>query len=92
MELKEYNNTEINLSINIHIVEKQNVWFEGKELASPLGYKNTNDAIIKYVDEEDKISCPCVLRGCVYCCTFLNESGMCSLILRSKLNSAKKFK
>ena len=42
MELKEYIDTELNFTINTHIDGKQNVWFEGKELPSALGYKDTN--------------------------------------------------
>ena len=82
----------MNFTISIHIDGKQNVWFEGKELAATLGYKNTNDAIIKHVESEDKKTFPRKIRGQVYRCTFLNESGMYSLILRSKLDAAKKFK
>ena len=66
MELKEYTNTELNFTINAYINNSGNPWFEGKELATLLGYKNTNDAIIKHVDEEDKISRACVLRGRAY--------------------------
>ena len=82
----------MNFTINAYIDKSENPWFEGKELATLLGYKNANDAIIKYVDEEDKISRRGVLRSRVYWCTFLNESEMYSLILRSKLDAAKKFK
>ena len=39
MDLKEYNNTELNFTINAYISKSGNPWFEGKELASLLGYK-----------------------------------------------------
>ena len=92
VDLKEYNNTELNFTINAYIDKCANPWFEGKELATLLGYKNTRDAIIKYVDPEDKITRCCKLHWQVYWRTFINESGLYSLILRSKLDTAKKFK
>ena len=61
--LKEYNNYEMNLSINIHIDGKQNVWFKGKDIASALGYKDTYCAIRKHVDEEYKRPGPYFIRG-----------------------------
>ena len=68
------------------------MWFKGKELASLLGYKDTDDVIRKHVDLEEKKSLPCKTPGQVRWCIFLNESGMYSLILGSKLEEAKKFK
>lgn len=71
-------------------------WFVGKDVAEVLGYKNTKDALIKHVDSEDKEilkSQNAALenipnRGM----TIINESGLYSLVLSSKLPSAKKFK
>ena len=56
MDVKEYKNTELNFIINAYIHNSGNPWFEGKELATLLGNKNTRNAIIKYVDPEDKIT------------------------------------
>lgn len=73
------------------------VWFIGKEVAEMLGYVNTKDALSKHVDTEDK---RVVLRSQITTLenipnrglTCINESGLYSLILSSKLSSAKKFK
>lgn len=71
-------------------------WFVGKDVAEALGYKNTKDALAKHVDSEDKEilkSQNATLenipnRGVMV----VNESGLYSLVLSSKLPSAKKFK
>ena len=91
MKLKEYNNTESNFTINAYIDKSGNPWFKGKEIAILLGYKDTNKAIRKHVDNEDKKSLPDEMVGQVHWYTFLNESGLYSLILRSKLDSVKNF-
>ena len=81
-------------------------WFVGKDVAEASGYNNTKDAIIKHIDKEDRsilqrsqnttfenqnyqngsFEIPC--RGLIV----INESGLYSLILSSKLPTAKKFK
>lgn len=69
-------------------------WFVGKDIATALGYSNASDALGKHVDREDKDvianrdnagrkNKPAVI---------INESGLYSLILSSKLQTAKKFK
>ncbi|CAI3207745.1 ORF6C domain-containing protein [Clostridium neonatale] len=71
-------------------------YFIGKEVAEVLGYANSKDAIQKHVDEEDKqiiqrsqfATLEIPNRGL----TIINESGLYSLILSSKLPNAKKFK
>ena len=71
-------------------------YFIGKEVAEVLGYANSKDAIQKHVDDEDKqiiqrsqfATLEIPNRGL----TIINESGLYSLILGSKLPSAKKFK
>ena len=70
----------MNLSINIYIDGKLNVWFKGKDIASALGYKDNDCAIRKRVDEEDKKTWPLFHSGQVHSCIFLNESGIYSLI------------
>ena len=73
-------------------------WFVGKDVAKILGYKNTNAAIIQHVDEEDRMVEPVFnhpsqnARGYEIPTTIINESGLYSLILSSKLPTAKKFK
>lgn len=68
------------------------VWFVGKDVAKALGYKNIADAIIKHVFEEDKGVAKCDTLGGAQNLTIINESGLYSLILSSKLPTAKKFK
>ena len=69
-------------------------WFVGKDIAEVLGYAKARNAIATHVDEEDKT--PALIQG--GCSTgsqttiIINESGLYSLILSSKLPSAKKFK
>lgn len=67
-------------------------YFVGKDVAEALGYSNARDAIIKHVDEEDKGVAKCDTLGGKQNLTIINESGLYSLILSSKLPTAKKFK
>lgn len=67
-------------------------WFVGKDVAVALGYKNTADAIGKHVDTDDKLTSQIAIAGQRRDVTVINESGLYSLILVSKLESAKKFK
>ena len=67
-------------------------WFVGKDVASVLGYSNPRDAINKRVDDEDKGVAKCDTLGGVQDLTIINESGLYSLVLSSKLPNAKKFK
>ena len=74
-------------------------WFVGKDIAECLGYTNTKKAIRDHIDNEDKIMgeqnvTPSITDslGRKQYPTFINESGVYSLILSSKLESAKKFK
>lgn len=68
-------------------------WFVGKDVAEILGYSDTNKAVAMHVDDEDKklndkTSSSFGQRGT----TLINESGLYSLILSSKLPKAKEFK
>lgn len=69
------------------------VWFVGKDVATALGYSNTRDALDRHVDPEDKntVVNPDGNRGNPNM-TIINESGVYSLVLSSKLPGAKKFK
>lgn len=67
-------------------------WFVAKDAAKTLGYKNPRDAISKHVDEEDKEVAKCDTLGGRQDIAIINESGLYSLVLSSKLPSAKKFK
>ena len=67
-------------------------YFVGKDVASALGYGNSREALRKHVDEEDKQASRFVTGGQQYNMTVINESGLYSLILSSKLDSARRFK
>ena len=69
-------------------------WFVGKDVASVLGYSCPRNAIAIHVDSEDKTNALIQCPGSNYKSktTFINESGLYSLILSSKLPQAKEFK
>lgn len=67
-------------------------YFIGKDVASILGYSNTRKAINDHVDEDDKGVTKCDTLGGKQDLIVINESGLYSLILSSKLPTAKKFK
>lgn len=67
-------------------------WFVGKDVAEILGYSNTKDAIAKHVDDEDKLGAQIATSGQNRNMTIINESGLYSLILSSKMPKAKEFK
>ena len=68
------------------------IMFVGKDVATALGYSNTSKAIQQHVDHEDKSTLP--IRESAYetRAVIINESGLYSLILSSKLPQAKAFK
>lgn len=74
------------------VVVKDEPYFVGKDVAEILGYTNPRKAIGDHVDEEDKGVTKCDTLGGVQELTIINESGLYSLILSSKLPAAKKFK
>ena len=67
-------------------------WFVGKDVAQMLGYKDTVNALKSNVDAEDKRGWQITTPGGIQTMTTINESGLYSLILSSKLPSAKEFK
>ena len=69
-------------------------WFVGKDVAELLGYSNPRDAVGKHVDEEDKVDGVAIRdsMGREQYPVLINESGLYSLVLSSKLPTAKKFK
>lgn len=67
-------------------------WFVGKDVTNILGYKNGSRDINRHVDEEDRGSTEMVSPSGKQMTTIINESGLYSLILSSKLPTAKKFK
>ena len=78
---------------DIRAIEKDGEpWFVGKDVAVALGYANTRKAIADHVDDEDKGVTKCDTLGGEQNVTIINESGLYSLVLSSKLPSAKQFK
>lgn len=67
-------------------------WFVGKDVAEALGYTNSNKALVDHVDIEDKGVTKCYTLGGMQNLTVINESGLYSLIMSSKLSKAKEFK
>lgn len=74
------------------VVKSNEPWFVGKDVAEILGYADTDQAIRKHVDEEDKLTRHFDGSGQNREMVVINESGLYSLILSSKLPTAKKFK
>ena len=91
-ELQVFNNDEFG-SIRTWVVDDE-PWFVGKDIATILGYAKPENAIANHVDDEDKTSTLIQGSGSNYKskAILINESGLYSLILSSKLPSAKKFK
>lgn len=67
-------------------------YFVGKDVATILGYSNTRDALSHHVDDEDKGVAKLDTLGGRQNQTIINESGLYSLILSSKMPQAKEFK
>ena len=68
------------------------VWFVGKDVATALGYSDTSDALKKHVDPEDKLTRRFADSGQNREMYIINESGLYSLVLSSKLPTARKFR
>ena len=91
-----YNGSKINV-----VKCNDDIWFKDRNIANALGYEKTRNAILKHVDDDDKSILDDLRRGPQIRAPlkneqggsiFINESGLYSLILRSKLESAKVFK
>lgn len=67
-------------------------WFVGKDVAAALGYTDSFGALKKHIEEEDKLVCQIDSAGQKRDVTIINESGLYSLVLSSKLPGAKQFK
>ena len=89
---KTFKNVDLGIELKSFIDYKQNIWFLGKDVAKILGYSDTNQAIRKHVDEEDKYKGAVETTGGLQQSFYVNESGFYSLLLSSKLETAKKFK
>ena len=98
---KKFINEDLEIELTSFIDDKQNVWFRGKDVGEILGYSKTRDASLKHVDSEDKqqiftphasVHKTWTVGPSGSLCTYINESGFYSLVLSSKLETAKKFK
>lgn len=90
-ELRIFNNADFG---DVRTVEKDgNIWFVGKDVAEALGYERPTKAVQDHIDEEDKDVVPIQDSiGRKQNTPIINESGLYSLVLSSKLPSAKVFK
>ena len=74
--------------------DKGETFFVGSDVAKALGYSNKSKAVQQHVDIEDKTTLPIWDTGSNYKtkAIFINESGLYSLVLSSKLEQAREFK
>lgn len=85
-----FNNPEFG---DLRCIEKDGEpWFVGKDVATALGYSKPTDAVRKRVFEEDRGVSKMETPSGTQQMTIINESGLYSLILGSKLEKAKAFK
>lgn len=89
-EIKNFTNEEFGTVRTVVINNEP--YFVGKDVAEVLGYSEPRSAISKKVDEEDRGVAKMETPSGIQEMTCINESGLYSLILSSKLPSAKKFK
>ena len=91
MELKVFNNTEFG---NIRTLERDGQpWFVGKDVAEILGYGKARNALTTHVDSDDALKQGLTdSMGRTQETIIINESGLYSLILSSKMPKAKQFK
>lgn len=90
MEIKIFKNPQFGAIRTVETGDEP--WFVGKDVAEVLGYSDTFGALKKHVDAEDKQNCRNDSFDSPRGMTIINESGLYSLILSSKLPSAKAFK
>src|SRR5699024_3301942 len=90
IELKIFNNNDFG-SIRTMMIENE-PHFVARDIALALGYKDTSDAVKRHVDSEDKLTRCFTDTGQSREMYVINESGLYSLILSSKLPNAKQFK
>ena len=101
---KKFANENLEIELTSFIFDKQNVWLKGKDIATILGYSDTDKAIRIHVSEENKIS-QLVWPKCSPAnsagqrndvrgkwCIFINEAGFYELVFSSKLEFAKRFR
>ena len=92
---KVFINRNLGIKFNSYIDHKLRVWFKAKEVATILGYKNTEKAIKSHVSENHKrkilLNQPCESHGCSMT-YFIDEPGFYELVFKSRLPAAKMFR
>lgn len=89
-ELKVFESSEFG-TIRVMTIEKE-PWFAGKDICEALGYQNPSKALADHVAVEDKLNNESLSSLGQRGGWLINESGLYSLILSSKLDGAKRFK
>ena len=95
---KNFINNQLGIKFKSYVDQKCRVWFQAKEVAKILGYKNTEHAIKRHVSENHKrtflLSCPPETGGQVQgrWIIFVDEAGFYELVFKSRLPSAKMFR
>lgn len=90
-EIQKFENTEFGSVRTVKVNDE--IYFVGKDVALALGYSDTAKAIRMHIEEDDKTNCPLTDSvGRIQETTIINESGLYSLVMSSKLPNAKKFK
>ena len=90
-QLQIFSNPEFG-EVRTKVDEKGEPWFCAKDVCDALGYKQTHKAVERHVDDEDGMKRPTPTTSGIQQMLFINESGVYSLILGSKLESARRFK
>ena len=90
---KSFINPQLGIKLNSYIDDQCNVWFQAKQVAQILGYKNTVYVIKRHVSESNKIKKvhQRETRGCTFT-FYINEPGFYELVFRSRLPAAKMFR
>lgn len=89
-ELQIFNNHEFGQMRTVSIDGEP--WFVGKDVTAALGYQNASKALADHVDDDDKLNNETLVSLGQRGGWLINESGLYSLVLSSKLPSAKRFK
>lgn len=89
MDLQEFN---FNGNEVRTFIQNGEVYFAGKDITEILGYQNSSKALSDHVDDEDKLNNESLVSLGQRGGWIINESGLYSLILKSKLDTAKRFK
>ena len=92
---KDFKNKELGIELTSYIDDKCKVWFRAKQVATVLGYKNTEKAIKSHVSENHKTKILFSNQHETHGCSmtyFIDEAGFYELVFKSRLPSAKIFR